>query len=314
MRTFLTITDNYLLMENRVKLQHYVPRFYLRRFSSKRGKNYLINCFHKNTSEKFLVNIRNIASEKYFYDLHRKSEQIVEKAFSRIEGEFARVYRKLIEKQNLDDLSEDEIVTMAIFIITQLIRTREQREHVRDIVTKIKEELDKRGAELVPKLEHQLNESLKDESIKKLQLQMLMDLPKYLGIILTLKWIIYLNETDMPLWTSDHPITRYNPIDLWPYGNMGLTSPGIQIHFPLTSNMAICLCDPVQYIHEPLIQTLDDENYVIFENSLQVEWSTRHVFSKHDDFSLAYQMIEEYPELKDIERDRIRVGLKPKPK
>lgn len=158
-----------------------------------------------------------------------------------------------------------------------------------------------------------MNESLKDESIKRLQLGMLMDLPRYIEIILTLKWIIYLNETDMPLWTSDHPVTRHNPIDLWPYGNMGLMSPGIQLHFPLTPNMAICLCDPVQYFHEPLVQTLEYEDNVIFENSLQVEWSTRHIFSRDDDFSLAEQMIEEYPELKDLERDRIRIGLRPRP-
>ncbi|RLI09777.1 hypothetical protein DRO42_03380 [Candidatus Bathyarchaeota archaeon] len=101
-------------------------------------------------------------------------------------------------------------------------------------------------------------------------------------------------------------------MNLWPYGNMGLMSPGIQIHFPLTPNMAICLCDPVQYSHEPLIQTLEDEDNVTFENSLQVMWSTRHVFSRDDDFRLAEQMIEEHPELKNWERDRIQIGFKSK--
>ncbi len=180
-------------------IQHYVPRFYLRQFSNRRGENYLINCFDKSVPRKFLTNIRNIACEKHFYDLERDYEQDVEKAFSRIEGKFARVYRKLIEKQNVDVLSADEIVTMAIFIITQLIRTREQREHIRDIISKLKKELDRRGVEIVPELEHQMKESLKDEFIKRLQLGMVIDLPRYIGIFLILKWIIYLNETDMPL-------------------------------------------------------------------------------------------------------------------
>lgn len=300
-------------MANRVKLQHYVPQFYLKEFSNRRGKKYRINCYDKPSSERFLVNIKGIACEKYFYDLDGETEQAVEKAFSRIEREFNRAYRRLIIKQNLEDLSGYEIVNLAYFIVTQLIRTREHREHIRDIVIKIKEELDKRGAKLVPKLEHQLNESLKDEPIKSLQMQMLMDLPLYLNIILTLKWMLYINETDMPFWTSDHPVTRYNPIDLWPYGTLGLKSPGIQIHFPLAPKLAVCLCDPVQYFHEPIIHTMVDEDNVVFENSLQVLWATRHLFSNNDDFSLADQMIEEYPKLKDLKRDRITIGLRPRP-
>ncbi|MDF9825390.1 hypothetical protein M2475_001845 [Breznakia sp. PF5-3] len=68
---------------NNTKKQHYIPIFYLKNFSTPIKKGFYINVFEKErllTLEK--QNIRNIASENYFYDLDFES---IRKHFSKKE-------------------------------------------------------------------------------------------------------------------------------------------------------------------------------------------------------------------------------------
>lgn len=48
---------------------HYIPQFYLRQFSNKRGKDYSIYTFGKILKKIFPTNIKNVCCEDYFYDL-----------------------------------------------------------------------------------------------------------------------------------------------------------------------------------------------------------------------------------------------------
>lgn len=52
-------------MVTRIKLEHYVPQFYLKNFSIK-NEGKALYCFDKCTSSRFIADIHNIASEKYF--------------------------------------------------------------------------------------------------------------------------------------------------------------------------------------------------------------------------------------------------------
>jgi hypothetical protein len=53
----------------KTKIQHYVPRFYLKNFSKKKKGEFFLNCFDKSDQRQFEENIRKIGSEKYFYDV-----------------------------------------------------------------------------------------------------------------------------------------------------------------------------------------------------------------------------------------------------
>ncbi|MDR7665318.1 DUF4238 domain-containing protein [Methanosarcina sp. Z-7115] len=48
---------------------HYVPQFYLRQFSNKRGKEYYIYTFDKVFKKTFQTNVQNVCCEDYFNDL-----------------------------------------------------------------------------------------------------------------------------------------------------------------------------------------------------------------------------------------------------
>jgi hypothetical protein len=171
-------------------------------------------------------------------------------------------------------------------------------------------QLDKRlsGQKLSADLKRQL-ETIKDEKfLKSIQAKFLIeDASRYAKIMGAMKWILLINQTKLPYWSSDHPINRHNDIDHSPYGSLGLASKGIQIYFPLSTKVNLLLCDPFLFGFLPKKLLVTNEDNIIFQNYLQVLWSTRHIFSINDNFDLAKQIISEHPELKDINRPRFSV-------
>ena len=293
-------------MRNKIKIQHYVPRFYLRNFSVKKGKTYAIFCFDKVEGKIFYTNIERVGAEKYFYDADRDTNQTIEKAFGKVEVRFNEAYSRLIARENLSFLSEEEKVAIAFFVITQELRTKEYRMFLSNIGKELANWLSKK--ELSKNLKKQLKEISTDDFLRSSQIKSLIRNTKnFANIMYRMKWILFDNKTSLPFWTSDHPVSRYNPIDLSPYGNLGLVCTGIQIHFPLSPKLSLCFCDPIKYGSLPDRLEVIDEQNIIFQNSLQTISSTRHIFSTDKDFSIAEKMIKRSPELKDIRRKRFEV-------
>jgi len=290
-------------MAQKIRIQHYVPRFYLRNFAVKRGGGYAIRCFDKATQRAFEVSIDKVGAEKYFYDSNEDVEQQVEKTLGMYESLFNDAYRKLLKFRNFRLLKKLERKAIVFFVASQEIRTREMREDIRDMIKQIEERLSKER--MTEELRKEIQEAGREESIKSLHLKILTnDVPKFADIMGRMKWILLVNRTDKPLWTSDHPVGRYNPVDHGPYGSLGLLSQGINIYFPLSTALSLCLCDPITYRSLPDKVDLTTENNVIFQNHLQVKFSTRHVFSVGDDFSLARNMVKDHPDLGNLKRQR----------
>jgi hypothetical protein len=294
----------------KIKIQHYVPRFYLRNFSKKDGKQYIVNCFDKIESKQFVENVDQIASEKYFYDIDRETEQLVEKELSKNEEELNCVYNKLISKKSLYCLNWKEKESLARFAAIQDIRTREMRETIKGIGNELKKFLSEKPTS--EELERQLKEVATEQTARRVHLKILIE--TLLGenhlveMFLSLKWVLSDNNTKMPLWTSDHPVNRFNPMKQSPLGNLGLLSKGIEISFPLTPKLGLSFCDPVEYFYNPDHLACIKDN-VLFYNTLQVRSCTRHVFSRDNDFSIARKWLTEYPENKNQKRKRIQAQI-----
>jgi len=291
-------------MTNKIKLEHYVPQFYLRNFSIKNyGKN--VYCFDKHTSSKFIADIGNIACEKHFYDFP-KGSQSIEKNMAKIESALAVAYRKLVSSKDLYSLNWDERISMATLVAIQEIRTKEMREFLRDMIRQFTAKLSKH--KLSKEIRMQLERINSAEYPREFQIRMFKSVKEFSDIILSMKWILIENKTETLYWTSDHPINRFNPIKSQPpLGNLGYLSRGIQIFFPLTPRLSLCLCDLVEYFDYPEKIKTDNVDNIIFQNHLQLRWSTRFIFSQDDDFSLAEKILKEEPSLKRIDRKRISV-------
>lgn len=290
----------------KIKLQHYVPRFYLKNFSKLEGKNHILKCFDKSEEKQFDTDIKNVACEKFFYDEEMNGEQLVEKKLSQLEGLFNQSIKKLIKLKNPDKLSVKDRGHISLFLAIQYIRTKETREMIRDSIKQLKKKLSKR--KLSRKLRQDLKEVYTDKSIKSIHINTLKNSLEFADVIYNMKWIIALNRTKTPFWTSDNPIALHNEINHTPYGNLGLTCLGIELHLPLTPNLLLITCDPIAFCKEPSKKILRDFRYIIRELSYQVYSATRFIFSNNPDFTFAKKVIKENPIYKDPNRKRIVVN------
>lgn len=280
-------------MSEKIKLQHYVPKCYLKNFSIQDREDFLF-CFDKSKSSKFVVNSRNIASETSFYDTYEDIDQQTEKTLSYLESSFNFACRNLVEREDLSGLTTRNWVSMARFIAIQELRTKERRTNLKDMVKRIIEGMSKvkQSDEEVERLRLLTELVNTDEGVKSLHISILEDIKVLADDILHMGWVLLINRTLLPYWCSDHPVSHYHHIDMSPWGNLDLKCGAIQAYFPLSPKISLCLCDRIMGSSLPSKREVLDVRQIIFQNYLQVYGSTRYIFSNKDDFSLAEQMIK----------------------
>lgn len=300
---FILLHDDVIMM-SKVKVEHYVPRFYLSKFTID-GKGKSVYCYDKVLSKSFVCAMEDVAREKYFYDT-MPGDGNVEKTLAELESKIVVAYRKLISVKDILKLNLNEREYLATFAIVQEFRTMEWRAALKDLSLQTKHRLSK--YKLSDKLKTELEEVSKPDFHKELQLKFLMGTSEFIEMLFGMKWILIENRTKMPFWTSDHPVSRYNPIDKSPLGNLGLLCEGIQMYLPLTPSLSLCFCDLVNYFTFPDRMIADKVENVVFQNSLQVRSSMRSIYSCNDDFSLAKEILEEHPDLRNINRKRFSVS------
>src|ERR1700676_408543 len=109
------------------KKQHYVPRFYLRRFSSD-GTS--INLYNIPSNRRILrANLKNQACRDYFYG----KELVVEHAIAGLEAEAASVLRKIDEYELLPPPFSPDHVTLVHHLVMQQARTEYEAEALNEI-------------------------------------------------------------------------------------------------------------------------------------------------------------------------------------
>ncbi|MBW4598540.1 MAG: DUF4238 domain-containing protein [Calothrix sp. FI2-JRJ7] len=126
--------------------QHYVPQSYLKNFSPDGSQVFVFDKFNKRS---FVSNVRNVASERTFYDFPQsvtqpQNIQIIEQFFSKLESRQERFLRHLQRKINkvfdlrfnpekagkiytLPILTEDQKQDLACVAAVQFLRTKEFR-------------------------------------------------------------------------------------------------------------------------------------------------------------------------------------------
>jgi hypothetical protein len=174
----------------------------------------------------------------------------------------------------------------------------------------IKENFGEESLKYAPKI------SFKDTAAGLFQSQQIFDFDKLDGFAEVLYnhiWILCVNDTGKPLYTSDDPVVMHTPLkDQLPA--VGIASPGIEIAYPLSSSRILTLADREVYgFHENAFdgksRSLDEEN-VTYYNSLQVLDSERQIYCEQPDFDLVKDMIKKNPALGEIKRDRVEIEIK----
>jgi hypothetical protein len=134
------------------------------------------------------------------------------------------------------------------------------------------------------------------------------------GVLGVKIWLIGLNKTGTPLYTSDTPIVKANHVK-HKYA-AGWDGPGVEIIFPITPNHALILLDRQLFAdnlpNDGRWVALTDADIVRF-NELQVISSHRQVFSSTGDFALVEALCKQRPDLCSPRQDRVTINLHDKP-
>ena len=312
---------------NRVRLQHYVPQFLLQRFTDRSGA---LAVYDKKNGRSFSTGPRAVAAESFYYDLDidERSVLTLESGLAEVEGQSAQIIDHIHRDESLAGLSPDDRGMLAYFVAIQSLRTQHQRANLRHLSRLLIERVNS----VVPpdRPEAKLPVPTEDYA-KRMSMALILDGAKDIALILVDKPWILARAPDEDLYIGDNPVAMHNERDFGFYGNIGFAVPGVEIHMPLSSRFTLFIpcksweahtrkvtadldllrrLDPraweeLQAHVQPfrtLIKAIDEgvpldlrpEN-VERENSLQVGYAGRWVFSRTGDFELVERMIVDDP-------------------
>jgi hypothetical protein len=124
-------------------------------------------------------------------------------------------------------------------------------------------------------------------------------------------WFLGSNQTEVPLYTSDHPIVKREHVREKFRSNGGFGSPGIEVALPLTPEFVLILVERRVHAYmgrfEHTVWPLRPES-VLYYNAMQVEQSTRQVFASADVFATAREICHERAAARDPSRVRVEVS------
>lgn len=316
-----------------VKKQHTVPRFLLDNFSfDNGGKANNLHTFDKLSQRTYQQSVYDATTRNTFYNIEDHPEKhSLEPILGEIEAEASAVIRKIIEEESLGSLSEDEKVTLAIFVIIQKSRTFHGLQSIKEVMKGLSDKLLAIGA--TPEQLPELIGSQDEPDLKNYFLETLLKHVKHAEQILNKSWLLYRNNTETPYYISDNPVTLHNNIDTGLYGNLGLAVEGIQIQLPISKKLTVAfVCpsheekallarkqlqfivdnDPSKLIHVKSPKMVCDyanaytkgtpldssEESIKFLNSLQVIFSEQYVYCGNKKFDLINEMLKSDESLK----------------
>jgi Protein of unknown function (DUF4238) len=268
---------------NAPKLHHYVPQFYLRRFTDASGQLWL---WDRDGDRVFRTRLNRVAAENNFY-WHEElaalghDPLVMEKQFSELEGEVALItgqwldwlrVMKPMEKVEVPNINRELV---SLYIALQFLRTADAR----DILAAFAEQKVYRTP--VSEAEKRL-----------LHLEMLWKGSIYEALaerIRNATWLFGRNTTATPFITSDNPVAfRTGDNSMWL--KVGMYSDGTYSVFPMAPDI-VMYCHPKEPPWEKIGRfdccvspvTFTDE-MVVSENLAQVFMASRFVISSRDGF------------------------------
>lgn len=279
--------------------QHTTPQMHLRHFTDtphRPDNRKTIYIYDKVQGKSRHQRITEVAHSRYFYD-HRLDDGTIvslEKAMGDIEGRAKAALDTVCTHRSPHAMARHRD-TIATFVAAQFVRTPVMRKESRDTVAALNKYADHLGIE---------REEVDDNELaRKHLMQMLHMLPWITNAFLRKAWVLLINKTGKPFWTSDHPVVRINA-NAGHERETGILSPGVAVYMPFHPEVQLAMVDP-----GPRGLTVEIQEATPWAihclNREQVAESLRYLFSPDDDFALAEETIRNWPEFADLERERV---------
>ena len=317
----------------RTKKQHYVPQAALRRFSQDSEKIFV---YDKIKGETRLANVRDVAQQRYFYDIPKEAipaefaetidQQMIEHTLSEMEGDFnhvvnrvikrassKRIFRKILSLGRGKQITRHDKSTLSFFVALQFLRTREFRLTIKDSL----EQLETIVRNFIPpdKLDEVYEDfrSLDDTTVRMHHLSLMFDREFINDLTRRMSHhilILGINQSQHRFYTSDNPMVRKAHKKHPVLRNIGVSSPGIEIAMPLSSDYILIFLERRYFAklarYDRKTVNLSGEQ-IEYYNSLQVRGCERQVYCAHDDFDVAREFCRQWPERCAEERKRVAV-------
>lgn len=220
------------------KKHHYVPRFYLKRFSPDGNS---INIWNLPNQKKVLsANLKNQCYKDYFYG----KELEVEAALAKIEGEASRILRRVDQLGAPPAVGSGSHLILILYVLMQHGRTA----YAADTLNEMNDKMVKHifGADAKSKgidLE-KITIGIKDVSRYSLSLTTQM-----YPMLLDMECRLLVNHSSVEFVTSDNPVVLYNQLFSFRRfaSNTGWASKGLQIFLPIGPHATLLFFDPDVY-------------------------------------------------------------------
>lgn len=306
--------------------QHYVPQLLLRGFATPRTEQVYV--FDKQTAKVFRSCVRNLACERGFYDLDDDGDpERLDRWLRRLEEQTAPIIKSLRSQRPISQLHRMERQWIAAFVAVQYVRTRHHRELWVDFNRRIPEALREMGTDpnKVENFRGSTEAEVRHSSIEGMPGLAFTVLPHLIDKV----WILLSAAPGNTFWVGDHPVVLDNILNPGGgiRGTLGFGVRGIEVYLPISSEVTLgCLCQTIPALFadakEPAKEflaafaggaTLElDAESVKYYNSLQVICAERFIFSLHNDFDMAREMLASHPDLR--KGQRVEIANWPRPR
>jgi hypothetical protein len=301
---------------------HYNPRGYLKNFCHGKKKDKLF-VYDKTSDKSWITNIGNVACEKGFYNFPELRGIGIDTEF--IEHHFAKKIEPPFYKQieHIVDMfkrtpqvdyyktkifEENQKKQLSLFIVYQLLRTKEYRQYLTQLHELVVNEAVNQGNddEVILEMTKEQSQLLHIAAITDNEVVQLLAY-----ILCNYIWVIGVNNSDIPLYTSDNPVV-ISPQEITETSSFEqlLVKVGTEVAYPVNSNLILLLFERTHYKNMLSLENRFhelNEDVVKEYNALQVTQSYNQVFCIDDNFDLAREVCKTNPQIAD--KGRIRITL-----
>ncbi|WP_374321525.1 DUF4238 domain-containing protein [Brevundimonas sp.] len=301
------------------KKHHFVAQSILRRFTNASADDRLY-VYDKARDVSHPSTVLAAGMENGFNVVHIDGERInFEGDFDQPDGAMANVQNRLVDARSLAVLSDADRLVLADTAAVQLLRTKMFRSTMRSVTDAIFSDMERVGLLTGERPE------LGEQDARAMARAALHERERQRELLAKLDLILIEPEPGGSFWTSDNPLVRYNQ---QPYGETGLASPGVEVYWPIAADLAVGFMCPTfskridqgVELGDALEKSVRDQCLAIqtalaagtpttlgrgrtdaFLNELQVRSSSRFIYSRDDDFTLARSILAKSPALKKVD-------------
>ncbi len=218
------------------KKQHYVPRFYLKRFANKENKFFVYDFEKSKLISNNPIPYEDQCYKKYFYG----EDGVLESALAEKEGNWATVIEKIVCESKLSD---EEISMLKEFILFQKQRTNDENNHsIEQKASVIKESVKllcyQKGWEFDEDTIAYCDKKAREDASPAENVVIASNMLKYIDDLEIL--IVHYNTTNK-LLTSDSPVVTLNPFT--EFMGFGYDCIGVSFLMPITPEYLVILYD-----------------------------------------------------------------------